>query len=131
MDAACVGVMTSVYCETSPSGAVYSGVSCDTIEDSLGNVYTRTVDGSPEVRVYYVASLGDTRMKDDIDGIKVCDEGGDIQKGDFLCTASGYPGHFKKQSDNIHRNYTIAKAMEPVTFSGSTTASGIYAFLMN
>lgn len=51
--------------------------------------------------------------------INVCGEGGNIEKGDLIVTSS-IPGKGMKQSDDIIRSYTVAKARESVTFSSST-----------
>ena len=48
--------------------------------------------------------------------INVCGEAGDIQAGDFIVTSST-PGKGMKQSDDIMRSITVAKARESVTFS--------------
>lgn len=48
--------------------------------------------------------------------INVCGENGDIQAGDFIVTSST-PGKGMKQSDDIMRSITVAKARESVTFS--------------
>lgn len=48
--------------------------------------------------------------------INVCGEGGDIQAGDFIVTSS-IPGKGMKQSDDVMRSITVAKARESVTFS--------------
>jgi len=50
--------------------------------------------------------------------VNVCNEGGDIAAGDLIVTSS-VPGKGKKQADDILRGYTVAKAREAVTFSGS------------
>ena len=47
--------------------------------------------------------------------VYVCGEGGDIVNGDLIATSS-IPGKGMKQSDNIVRSYTVAKARESVTF---------------
>lgn len=51
--------------------------------------------------------------------INVCGEGGDIAAGDLIVTSST-PGKGMKQSDNILRSITVAKAREAVTFSSPT-----------
>jgi len=51
--------------------------------------------------------------------INVCGEGGDIQAGDLI-VASSIPGKGMKQSDDIVRSITVAKARESVSFSGAT-----------
>lgn len=76
-----------------------------------------------------VISLGDSRYKQsDVQtvGIKVCDEGGPIEAGDYLCTSSR-PGYFMKQSDDIKHNYTIAKAHEDCDFTDGKEM--IYGYL--
>ena len=51
--------------------------------------------------------------------INVCGENGNIEIGDFITTSS-IPGKGMKQSDDLMRNYTVAKARENVTFSSPT-----------
>ena len=51
--------------------------------------------------------------------INVCGEGGDIQPGDLIVTSS-IAGKGMKQSDNIVRNVTIAKARESASFGSAT-----------
>ena len=48
--------------------------------------------------------------------MNVCGEGGDIVKGDLICS-SNMRGKGMKQLDGIIRNYTVAKARQNVTFS--------------
>lgn len=48
--------------------------------------------------------------------INVCGENGDIEAGDYIVTSS-MRGKGMKQSDDIHRTYTVAKSRESVTFS--------------
>lgn len=48
--------------------------------------------------------------------INVCDEGGDIEAGDFIVTSS-IPGKGMRQADDVLHNYTVAKARESVTFT--------------
>jgi hypothetical protein len=48
--------------------------------------------------------------------VNVCGEGGDIAIGDLIVTSS-IPGKGMKQSDDLIRSYTVAKAREAVTFS--------------
>lgn len=50
--------------------------------------------------------------------INVCGEGGDIEAGDLIVTSS-IPGKGMKQSDDIVRAITVAKARESVQFSGN------------
>lgn len=51
--------------------------------------------------------------------INVCGEGGDIRVGDLIVT-SNMRGKGMRQADDIVRNYTVAKARENVSFSGSS-----------
>jgi hypothetical protein len=51
--------------------------------------------------------------------INVCGEGGNIQAGDLI-VASSTTGKGMKQSDNIVRSITVAKAREDVSFSSPT-----------
>jgi hypothetical protein len=48
--------------------------------------------------------------------INVCGENGNIEKGDLIVSSS-MSGKGMKQSDNIVRSYTVAKAREAVTFT--------------
>ena len=50
--------------------------------------------------------------------VNVCGEGGAIQAGDLIVTSS-LSGKGMKQADDILRGYTVAKAREAATFSGS------------
>jgi hypothetical protein len=56
--------------------------------------------------------------------INVTGEGGDIEIGDLIVTSST-PGKGMKQSDDIVRSITVAKARQPVTFSGPTDVQTI------
>lgn len=47
--------------------------------------------------------------------VSVCGENGDLAAGDLIAT-SRTPGKGMKQDDNVIRNYTVAKAREPVVF---------------
>lgn len=51
--------------------------------------------------------------------INVCGEGGDIQAGDLIVSSS-IPGKGMKQSDNVVRSVTVAKARENMTFAGAS-----------
>ena len=48
--------------------------------------------------------------------VLVCDEGGNIEVGDYIPSSSTL-GHGMKQSDDIMRNYTVAKATQAVDWS--------------
>ena len=64
-----------------------------------------------------------------INGIKVCNEGGDIEVGDLLVTSSR-AGYFMKQSDDLIRNYTAAKCGQTITFGSDTEKDGVYCIMM-
>jgi hypothetical protein len=51
--------------------------------------------------------------------INVCGENGNIEKGDLIVTSS-IPGKGMKQSDDIVRSITVAKARENMSFSSPT-----------
>ncbi len=61
--------------------------------------------------------------------INVCGQNGNIEQGDFIVT-SGIPGKGMKQSDDIHRNYTVAKARESVTFNNPMEVKTIACFYL-
>ena len=50
--------------------------------------------------------------------INVCNEGGNIEAGDYI-TSSSIPGKGMKQADDLMHNYTVAKARESYTFTGN------------
>ncbi len=56
--------------------------------------------------------------------ILVTDTNGNIEVGDFICSSSSM-GLGEKQSDDIFRNYTVAKANEAVDWSGVPAENGI------
>ena len=68
-------------------------------------------------KVIHVNALGEGT-------INVTGEGGDIEIGDLIVTSST-PGKGMKQADDIVRSITVAKAREPVTFSGPTDVQTI------
>jgi hypothetical protein len=51
--------------------------------------------------------------------ILVCQEGGDIRIGDFLAS-SNREGHAMKQADGLLHNFTIARALESVSWEKET-----------
>jgi len=58
----------------------------------------------------------------------LCNEGGDIEIGDLICTSST-PGYFMKQSDTIVRNYTAGKCMENIVFDASGKKQNVYCIM--
>lgn len=61
--------------------------------------------------------------------INVCGENGDIARGDLIVTSST-PGKGMRQSDDVVRSYTVAKAREAVTFSSPSEVKMIACIYM-
>jgi hypothetical protein len=74
-----------------------------------------------------VAAVGDNRSAPLL-GFLVCNENGQVEAGDLLCTSST-PGYLMKQDDDIIRAYTVGKALETPVFDADGKASGVYGFL--
>lgn len=83
-----IGVCAQIY-SSPPEGFAYSG-------DMSGK------------SVIHLNALGEGQ-------VNVCGENGDIQKGDLIVTSSTH-GKGMKQSDDIIRSYTVARARESVIF---------------
>ena len=81
-----------------------------TVDDPAINPYEYEIPYG--FQVVHVNALGEGL-------INVCGENGDIEKGDLIVTSS-LPGKGMKQSDDIIRSYTVAKARESVRFSSPT-----------
>ena len=104
--------------------------------DDFRNEYTFS-DYGTDPTFGKVISSGCPRKGNAISGAKLCDEDGAISAGDLLCTANK-DGFLKKQTtdgttyDNVIRDYTVAQAIEDVTFdeNGNTEASGVYVYLL-
>ena len=62
---------------------------------------------------HQIFSLGDGH-------VLVCNEGGDIEIGDYICSANLVDGHGKKQSDDVLHSYTVAKATEAVIWANES-----------
>ena len=103
-----------------------------------------------------VASIGDTRNyayedngnyeNGSLLGCKVCNQNGDVNKGDLLCS-SDVPGYLMKQpaqytvtgfdgnnepiyeSKQVITNITVGKSMEGVTYDSDGKAENIYGYL--
>ena len=65
-----------------------------------------------------------------IKGIKVCNENGNIEAGDYLTTSSK-KGFYMKQSDDILRNYTSAKAVDDIIFDSTGEKTNVYAIMLS
>jgi len=58
--------------------------------------------------------------------IFVCNEGGNIEIGDFICS-SDTQGHGMKQDDDLMHSYTVAKAAENVDWSSESGTTKLIA----
>ena len=107
-------------------------------------------------KIMCVAAIGDTRNYAHMDdehyedelllGFKICNQNGDVKKGDLLCS-SDVPGHLMKQpvqytvtefndknepiyeSKQVITNITVGKSMEDVTYDSDGKAESIYGYL--
>ena len=59
-------------------------------------------------------------------GINVCNEGGNIEIGDYICSSNN-KGKGMKQDDDLLHNYTVAKALESVDWSKETATTKMIA----
>ena len=122
--------------------------------DSLNNILPK--EERDTKKIVRVASIGDTRnyAYEDNDnyenelllGCKVCNQNGDIKKGDLLCS-SDVPGYLMKQpvqyivtgfndknepiyeSKQVIANITVGKSMEDVTYDSDGKAENVYGYL--
>ena len=69
---------------------------------------------------HLIASIGDGY-------VFVNNQGGDIEIGDYITTASGSGGYGCKQNDDLLHNYTVAKATDGVTWSNESTTYKLLA----
>ena len=69
--------------------------------------------------LHLVNALGDGH-------VYVCSEGGDISIGDYICS-SNVDGYGMKQSDDLLHNYTVAKAIEAVSWSQESGTTKLIA----
>ena len=74
------------------------------------------VEGSNDHQVF---ALGDGH-------VLVCNEGGNIEIGDFICS-SNTEGHGMKQNDDLMHSYTVAKATEAVDWSSESGTTKLIA----
>jgi len=115
--------------------------------DSLGDVLPENERDTKTI--WKVASIGDSYESGSnsiLPGFKVCNQGGDVSRGDLLCS-SDTAGYLMKQpsewvvtsfdGDNNPQyeerqsqcSYTVAKAMEDVTFDSNGLSEGVYGYL--
>lgn len=103
---------------------VYVADSDSRVPFSMGEFEGKDLVAKPEFasvlsanKVILVNSVGEGQ-------INVCGEGGNIEIGDLIVTSS-IPGKGMKQSDDLVRSCTVAKAREAVTFSSPTEVKQI------
>jgi hypothetical protein len=104
---------------------------CTGIFTCMSDVRKSSLTGSRGEALAHVAGVGDAReftSEEVLLGMKVCNEGGAVVAGDLLCTSSK-AGHLMKQDDDLMHGYTVAKAMEDVSFDGNGNAKNVYGFL--
>ena len=117
--------------------------------DSLSNILP--IDERGVKSMWNVAAIGDSRdynisnSEHVLGGFKVCNQEGDVSKGDLLCS-SDTAGYLMKQpiehvvirfegSTPIYEerqsqcSYTVAKCMENVIFDTDGMATGVYGYL--
>jgi len=122
--------------------------------DSLNNILPK--EDRDTKKIMRVASIGDTRNyayedngnyeNGSLLGCKVCNQNGDVNKGDLLCS-SDVPGYLMKQpaqytvtgfdgnnepiyeSKQVITNITVGKSMEGVTYDSDGKAENIYGYL--
>ena len=115
--------------------------------DSLGDTFAENERDTKTM--WKVASVGDSFDSGStsyLPGFKVCNQGGDVSRGDLLCSSDteGYlmkqpsewvitsfdgdsnPQYEERQSQC---SYTVAKAMEDVVFDSNGLAVGVYGYL--
>jgi hypothetical protein len=77
---------------------------------TFGSTFVSLIYGLKEQETprLFINSLGEG-------GIKVCNENGNIENGDLLCSSS-IPGIAMKQDDDLLRNYTVGKSTMDYNF---------------
>ena len=97
-----------------------------------------------------MASIGDSVTQDEsgsfvLPGFKLCNQGGDVSKGDLLCS-SDTPGYLMKQPSEwvvtsfsgsnpvyeerqSHTSYTVAKCMISSSWDSNGRMENVYGYL--
>jgi len=118
-----IGVLASI-CNTNDIIERHDRMSHDSVNIVTAGAYQTPSDEIPVYKdtsncwcpesdevVVHINSLGEGQMN-------VCGENGNIEAGDYI-TSSSVPGKGMRQDDDILHNYTVGKARESMTFSGS------------
>jgi hypothetical protein len=117
-------------------------------KDSFGDYIPVSQTGSKEI--WKVASIGDSVTQDEsgsfvLPGFKLCNQGGDVNKGDLLCS-SDTPGYLMKQPSEwvvtsfsgssplyeerqSHTSYTVAKCMISSSWDSNGRMENVYGYL--
>jgi hypothetical protein len=108
-------------CKISKSKKVFGVISAKEESKRSDKPFTRyfgvgfmmSCEGLPEQNTprLFINSLGEG-------GVKVCNQNGDIENGDLLCS-SDIEGYAMKQDDDILRNYTVGKATMDYKFNNN------------
>lgn len=111
-DAACAGLYTTEVVKSPKKGHI------DSFENRVFN------------DLHHVACLGDSRSEF-LSGARVCDEGGPVEAGDLLTTATR-PGFLKKQVGDTYHSYTVGQYRLPreVEFDENGEAFNVYIYLL-
>ena len=102
---------------------IYEPSSKEVMVDSFGKKFK-----NKESLLTSVAAVGDSKASGLV-GAKLSNEGGEIEDGDLLTSASK-PGFLKKQDDDIVRAKTVAQARETVEFDENGEAKEAYIYFV-
>jgi hypothetical protein len=122
-----IGVCSKIYDQPPADWNEFFDVQGN-LNTTTGESQTITVTNTQYVpipsgqRVVNVNALGEG-------AINVCGQGGDIEIGDLIVTSS-IPGKGMKQSDDLVRSCTVAKAREAVSFSSASEVKRIACIYM-
>jgi hypothetical protein len=108
---------------------ITSGITSDTDSTLSSIAYCVSVGDSKEWRDIIDDSGNITSRSQYISGINICNEGGNIEIGDLICTSST-SGYFMKQADDLIHNYTAGKCMENITFDSTGKKQSVYSIMM-
>ena len=94
------------------------GIYSMNMPDSLTDDEDNAVSGDDN-KSHVIFCLGDGH-------VLVCDEGGNVEVGDYICS-SNIEGHGMKQDDDLLHNYTVAKACEAVNWDTESSTTKLVA----
>ena len=162
-DSSCIGIATDFVENIQASGSLNLLKSPTPTTRSLQLDSFGEVKDDSNYRMMVVASLGDNRdivsynsgsngnftfvtsSYQAVSGFKICNQGGDVTKGDLLCT-SDTPGYLMKQPveyvitefsgsnpvydtrQNIN-SFTVGKSMESCSFDSNGKTEGVYGYI--